>query len=164
MISLERNFALDAPDPALTTLWKLQIPFGDSVNFLFAESITATFQKIPAEARFSEGSNMYYPGNADVDGISIAFYETHDHLVGSWLVEWQKMVFNNSGGVYGAPINYKKPIIANLYSKHSKKPIKVLTYEGCWPTDRGPYELNYEEETGRIKIQAQFSVDDVKEI
>lgn len=163
MLSLERDFALSAPPPALKSLWKVQVNFAQSVSFLVAESMSPTFTKVPAEAHFTGGSNDYYPGNADIDGLSITFYEVHNHLVGNWLTAWQKKIYDPQSHVFGLPAEFKADIIVNLYSRQSRQPTKVLTYKGCWPTDRGPYELSYDDETGRITIVAQFAVDELAE-
>jgi len=159
---LSRDYALSVPEPALTTLWRVMIPFGNSVTHLLAESVTLTWLKVPTEPVFSGGKHVYFPGMAEVDGLAITFYETHDYQVSKWLENWQMLVYNVDSGVYGVPAQFKKEITVNLFSKVSTKPIKIVTYNGCWPTDKGPYELNYQEETGRIVIQAQFAVDKVK--
>ena len=153
--------ALAAPDPALSALWLIQVPFNTSVKFLAAESVTATFPKIPAEARFAAGEHVYVPGFKDIDGISITFYETDKHEVSEWLMKWQRLVFYK--GVYGSPPSYKKQVVVSLYSVGRTKPTRILTYKNVWPTDRGPYELTYSEETGRLVVQGQFSVDGVDE-
>ncbi len=159
---LLRDTALKAPDPALSSLWQVMIPFANGKAVLFAESVTLTWTKVPAEARFADGKHQYYPGFAELDGITITFYETHDHKVGNWLQEWQRLVYDSESGIYGYPAKYKQDITVNLFSKFSKSPAKIVTYNRCWPTDKGPYELNYSEETGRITIQAQFATDKVK--
>lgn len=158
---LLRERALSAPDPALSSLWIVRIPFDSSVVFLAAEDCSPTFPKIPAEARFAQGENRYYPGNKDIDGVAITFYETHDYKVSEWLKQWQYKIYKD--GVYGAPRDFMSNIIVSLYSKHQEAPVRTLTYRRAWPTDRGPYQLNYSEESGRTVIQAQFSVDGVKE-
>ena len=159
---LSRQAALSAPDPALTSLWIVQVPAA-GVNVI-AETMTMSFIKVPAEARFAGGKNKYYPGFAEMDGISITFYETHDHKVSAWLQEWQRQIYDPETEIYGIPAKYRKNITANLFSKASNKAAKVVTYYDCWPTDRGPYELNYSDLTGRIVIQAQFAVNKVKEV
>lgn len=158
---LLRERALSAPDPALTTLWMVRVPFDSSLTFLAAEDCAPTFPKIPAEARFAQGEQRYYPGYKDIDGLSITFYETNDYKVSEWLMQWQKRIFNN--GVYGLPRDYMMPIIVTLYSKHQSKPVRTLSYQRAWITDRGPYQLNYSEETGRLVVQAQFAVNGLDE-
>lgn len=156
-----RDRALSAPDPALSTLWLVQVPFNSSVTFLVAEDCTATFPKIPAESRFANGEHRYRPGFKDIDGLSITFYETYKYEVSEWLRLWQNMIYKD--GIYGVPSDYAAPITVTLYSKHQSAPVRTLKYLNAWPTDRGPYQLNYNEETGRTTVQAQFSVDGLDE-
>lgn len=158
---LDRNTAFAVADPSLTSAWIVRVPFVSSQIEVVAEQVTATVYKVPAQARFTQGSNQYYPGTGDIDGLSITFYETHDLKVSTWLNAWKTLVFDPSNGVYGVPATYKKPILVEMYSQFQQSPIKRLTYSGCWPTDQGPYELSYAEETGRTTIQAQFSVDSI---
>lgn len=156
-----RDRALSAPDPALASLWMVRIPFDSSVTFLAAEDCSPTFPKIPAEARFANGEQRYRPGFKDLDGVSISFYETYDYKVSEWLKLWQRKIYYK--GVYGLPKDYMSDIVVTLYSKHKSSPIRTITYKGAWITDRGPYQLNYSDETGRVIVQAQFAVDDVDE-
>lgn len=155
-----RKFALGAPDPANTSLWIVRVPFNSSDVFIAAETFTATTTKIPAEARFSGGRNNYYPGTADIDALSVSFYETHDYQVTKWLKKWRDLV--ELDGIYGLPAVFKKTIYLFAYSKFNTKPERTFTYKRVWPTDRGPYEYNQDAE-GRVILQAQFSVDRVEE-
>lgn len=160
MPSMLRDYAIQAPDPALTSLWLVQIGNGGAVTYLIAEQMTATFPKIPANARFSSGSNNYFPGLKDVDSVSITFYESHDYQVSQWLKTWALQVCDENGN-YGAPSVYKQTICLNLFSKPSSKPVQVVNYQGCWPTDKNAFELNYSDDTGRLVVQATFAVDSV---
>lgn len=154
-----RDTALAAPDPALSSLWQVMIPYANGKATLFAETVSLTWFKIPAEGHLAGGRHLYFPGYAEVDGLAISFYETHDHKVGNWLQAWQKLIYNPETEVYGLPKDYKQTITVNLFSRFSSNAAKIVTYTGCWPTDRGPYELTYSDETGRIVIQAQFACD-----
>lgn len=158
---LDRLSALSVEQPALTACYLVQVPFQSSVDIVIAETMTATFAKVPAEARPFMGGSRYYPGFKDIDGVAITFYETDDFKVSEWLKQWQARIYKN--GVFGLPAAYKRPIIASLYSKSQRTPTRRLTYTNAWPTDRQAFELSYSEETGRLVVQAQFSVDDVVE-
>lgn len=161
MAVMDRNTAFAIADPALTSAWIIRAPFITSQIEVVAEQVTATTYKVPAQARFTQGSNQYYPGTGNIDGLSITFYETHDFRTSEWLMAWKKMVFDPSTGFYGLPVNYKKVLYVDLYSQFQTAPIRSLKYTGVWPTDQGPYELSYSEATGRTTIQAQFSVDNL---
>lgn len=160
MPSMLRSYALAAPDPALTSLWLVQIDNASAVTYLLAEQMSATFPKIPAQSRFTSGTVRHYPGMQDIDQIAITFYESHDYKVTQWLKTWTNQVKDDNGN-FGLPVTYKRNIVLNMFSKASTQPVHVVTYGGCWPTDKGAFELNYSDETGRMVIQANFSVDTV---
>lgn len=159
---MSRDMAMSIASPALSTLFIVRVPFITTLVEVVAEQVTATVPKIPSTPRTSNGSNTYFPGVEDVDGISITFYETEDYAVSNWLMKWRKLVYDNDTGFYGLPKDYYKPIYVDAYSTSSTSPIRSLQYIDCWPTDQGPYEYNYAEETGRITVAAQFSVNDMK--
>ena len=162
---LSRDAAFAVADPALNSIFIVRMPFSfNSLTELIAEQVTPTFHKTPAQARFSQGSNDYYPGTTDVDGISVTFYEAYTYSTSKWLNSWRRMVYDPITSNFGVPKSYKQNIVVEAYSRFSTSPVRTITYTGCWPTDRGPYEYNYTDETGRITVQAQFSVDSVSEV
>ncbi len=154
---LSREIALSVPDPALSTQWVLRVPFVNSTIQVVAEKVTATFSKVPATARFNTGSNTYYPGTNDIDALSITFYETYDYRVSQWLRQWRLLVVHDDGN-YGVPAEYKKKMFVQMYSSQGNI-AQTLTYHGTWPTDKEAISLSYDDETGRITVDAQFSVD-----
>lgn len=156
-----RTYALGAPEPALSSIWIVKIPFNTQNIFIAAEQVSATVRKIPGESRFTGGRNKFYAGTSDIDSVSITFYETDDYAVSKWLYSWRKLVEDN--GIYGLPADFKKIFYVFAYSKSQPKPTRTFKYDGVWPTDRNAYEYN-QDETGRITVQAQFAVDDVEEI
>ena len=159
MNPLLRDAALGAPDPALASLFMVIVPGAVSSTSLIVESVTATFGKTPAEARFNNGSNTYYPGVSDIDGLSIAFFENSSRDVSKWYKQWRSLVFDETDGTYGAPAIFKKDIIVNQYKQGQSAPIRVNRYSGCWPTDKEPFAFSYEDPAGRLQLNAQFSVD-----
>lgn len=162
MSLMSRDYALSAPDPALSTLFFVRMPqdLANTPQFLLAESVSLLVPKISAESSFSNGGYDFFPGFIENDSVSITFYETYNYAVSKWLRDWRKKVSDGRGN-YGLPVEYKKDIIVAMYSKFSTKPVNVVTYNACWPTDRAPYELNYQEESGRVTVQATFSCDNV---
>jgi hypothetical protein len=161
---LERNIVDTIQDPALNTLWVLEIPFTNDADIVvYAERMQATFPKTPFRARYNEGSNSYFPETSDIDGINITFYEASDLRVTTWLDVWRKLI-RSSDGNYGLPVTYKKEILAKLYSQDNMStPVKTLKYIGCAPTDQTPFELQYDDATGRITVEVQFSVDSLEQ-
>lgn len=163
MITFSRSEAYRMPDPALQTLWYLTTPSSNGAAIsIAAESVSATWLKTSFRPRPADGKKLYFPDQTDIDGLNIVFYETFDFRVTRWYNSFQELVFND--GFYGMPANYKKPFILSLFERsNTKTPIYTITYEGCAPTDRAPFNLNYEDETGRITVEAQFTVDNVVE-
>jgi hypothetical protein len=159
---LTRDDAFSIADPAIASLWIVRMPFGADLKDIVAESITMTKYKTPSVARFNGGSNSYFPGTSDIDGLAITFYETHDYRVTRYFEKWRLSVFNPESGVYGMPKDYKQSIKTELYSNLSTSPVMEYEYKYCWPTDIQAFEMNYTDETARITVQVQLSVDTVK--
>ena len=160
---LSRDSAFGVPDPALASLYKVFVPFLGSTTILVAETISPTYQKIPAVARFGHGSNTYFPDVNDIDGLTITFYETHDFLVTKWLKAWRKMVVNPEDSSYGVPTTYKQEISVHYYNGWSPAPVYLARYIGCWPTDQGTFSLDYSNLEGKLSVEAQFSVDSMSD-
>lgn len=158
---LYQQFALGAVDPALSTRWYVLVPGATSPTFAVAESVNVTFRKIPSKSRYRTGKNANYADNSEIDGITIVFFETADFQVTKWLKKWREMVFHPDG-TYGLPAQFKKDITVQLLGIDSMSPKMTVKYTGCWPTDQSPWALDYEAADGRIKVEAQFAVDDME--
>ena len=158
---LNRQYALNAVDPALSTRWYVMVPGATSPTFAVAESVTATFRKIPAKSRYRTGKNSNYADNSEIDGLTIVFFETSDFQVTKWLRTWREMVFHPDG-TYGLPVQYKKDIFVQMLGIENNNVQLSLKYTGAWPTDQSPWTLDYEDATGRVKVEAQFSVDEMQ--
>lgn len=160
---LERELAYGMPEPAQSTLWVVEFPFSTSVYHIYAEQFSPTFPKVPSRPRFTDGSNTYYPEITDIDGISATFYETSDYRVSQWLMKWRQLIVDAKGN-YGAANRYKKKVTARLFARDNlNNASAVLVYSGVWPTDKSPFSLNYDDETGRLTVEVQFSTDSVEE-
>lgn len=157
---LHRIHALEVKDPAFAFRWFVYVPDAGGLYQCIAEKLTATFPKVPAKSRFTSGRVNYFPDNNEIDGLTITFYETYDYDVTRWLSRWCGKIVHEDGS-YGVPNDYKKEIIAQLLLPGSDTPSLTLTYKGAWPTDRGAYNLAYDDESGRITVEAQFSVDEL---
>lgn len=159
---LERFLAHSIPDPAQNTLWWLTVPFSNGqVYHVLAERCSATFPKTSFRPRPTDGKQSYYPETTDLDGLNIAFYEAFDYRVTNWLNTWRKLIRDDDGN-YGPPALYKRDIQVRSYARTDlRSPVLSLTYVGCAPTDQTPFEFNYDDETGRMVVEAQFSVDNM---
>ena len=159
---ITRDAALAMESPALNTLWRLTVPFVQYDTHIFAENMSATWPKIPSRPRATAGSNTYYPEVMDIDGISATFYETERHDVTRWFANWQSLICDSDGN-YGVPKDYKKDCVAELFARTElSSPILTLRYSGVWPTDKSPYQLSYDDETGRLTVEVQFATDSVE--
>lgn len=158
---LSRDLAYGLVDPAIGSLWLVTVPFNDGNTYMiYVERIMVTFPKIPFRPRPTDGSNSYFPERKDIDGINMTLYETFDFRVSKWLDEWRKLMFDDDGN-YGAPDVFKQSITLQLFARDNlESPIKTRKYYGVAPTDVTAFELNFEDETNRIVIEAQFSVDE----
>lgn len=160
---LERYLAHALPDPAQGTLWYLSVPFTQGMVYnVYAERIAATFFKTSFRPRPADGRNSYFPEMTDLDGLSITFYETFDYRVTNWLETWRKLI-RDADGNYGPPAVFKKTMTLRIYARDNlRSPIITINYEGCAPSDKTPFELGYDDETLRITVEAQFSVDNME--
>lgn len=161
MAILDRIHALYAPDPALKFRFYVHVPDVDDMYSCVVDTISATFPKVPAKARFGGGSNTYFPDTNDIDGLSITFYEAYDYRVTAWLSRWRAKVVKPDG-TYGLPPEYKRDITVMMFNYSVETPVMTMTYKDCWPTDQNPFALSYEDSEGRLQVEAQFAVDNLE--
>lgn len=160
MSRLSRQITLGLIEPALQGRWYCSFPeLAQQQNTIIVESVTPTFGKIPAIPRFYGGSNRYYPGVKDIDGLQVVLYETHDFYTTRWLNDWRKKIYDDETQNYGLPKDYWKEVIVDLYGVNdSDTPAMQLKYKECWPTDQQAFQLNYTEMDGRLTVQVNLSV------
>lgn len=161
MVKPSRTLALRLPEPALQGNWFVNLPGVAPRSGLVVESADPTYPEIPANARQGGGTNTYYPGLADIDGMSLILYETDNHDVHKYIHDWRKLIFDNSNGFYGVPADYKRNVIVEYFSIDSERPVLTSEYVGCWPTDQQAYNLTYDSIDGRLTLSVTLSVDDV---
>jgi len=157
---LERTQAHALPEPALATLWYLSVPFTNGMIYhVYAERVSATFPKTSFRPRPADGKNKYFPESTDLDGLSITFYEMYDYRVHKWLSEWRKLIKDKDGN-YSPAALYKKDMTLRLYARtNMSSPIYTVNYIGVAPSDQAPLDLQFDDETQRITVETQFSVD-----
>lgn len=157
-ISRERVIQLGAPAP--DWLYFVRMPnvagAGNSGDVI-AEQISFPHKNIPANPRFGGATNTYYPGTSDVSSASISFYETEDYIVTRYLKAWQRLV-KDENDVYGMPIDYKKNIMFELYSREGRV-TNVGILIGAWPTNISNFDVNYAS-SGKLTVSCNFSIDD----
>lgn len=157
MITLEQVLLMK--DPALISRWFIRVPEMTSPYECVAESAELSFPRTPPKGRHYQGTERFYPDFRTIDGITINFYETWDFQTTRWLQKWRNKVRKPNGN-YGVPADYKRDIFADMYRLDENRPILTLKLTGCWPTDKIPYSLTYDDEVGRVTCGVLFSVDD----
>tara|TARA_B100001146_G_C16123006_1_gene408883 strand:+ start:516 stop:1007 length:492 start_codon:yes stop_codon:yes gene_type:complete len=156
---LTRADALNIPAPALNSRWIVLFENQIGPYKGIVETVEATFIRTEARARYSQGSNNYFPEATDIDGLNIMFYEDEEFSVTKWLKDWRRKVHDPADGTYGVANDYKKRVYVELFSLVSNKPVLQLCYRNCWPTTNAGLPLTYEDGTGRLQVNQQFSVD-----
>ena len=156
---LNRETALNIPAPALTTRWIVLFENQPGPYKGIVETVEATFINTESKGRLSQGSNNYYPEMSDIENLNIVFYEDSEYSVTKWLRDWKLKIYDPVTGNYGVANDYKKRIYIELYNLVTKTPILKLGYKNCWPTSTGGYGLTYEDPSGRLQVNQQFSTD-----
>lgn len=155
--------ALLVKEPALVSRWYLQVPDVSGPYECIAESVELSFEKNQPKGRHFSATQRFYPDFRDIDGTTVVFYETWDFQVTKWLTRWRKQVYR-SDGTYGYPVDFKKKMTAYMFNLSSNEPILAYELTGCWPTDKVPYNLTFEDSEGRLQTACIFSVDGCDEI
>jgi hypothetical protein len=156
---LTRTDVLNLPPPAPLFRWITLFDGQPGPYKGIVETIEATYINTEAKGRRSQGSNNYFADTTDIESLNIMFYEDDKYSVTKWLKEWKEKVFNPLDGSYGVANDYKKRIYVELYNLKTNKPIMQLAYQNCWPAATGATSYSYEDSSGRVQVNQQFSVD-----
>lgn len=156
---LSQQAALLIKDPALLSRWWITIEGTNEPYECVAETAELSFFKTPQKGRHFQGTQRFYPDFKDIDGITITFYETFDYQVTKFIETWRSQVVRGDG-IYGIPVEYKRKISALMYLMDKNEPVITFEMEGCWPTDKLPLSLTYEDEVGRAQVGVMFSIDE----
>lgn len=157
MLTMEAALAIK--DPALQSRWFIRVPDISSPYECVAESAEISFTRMPQKGRHYQGRERFYPDFVSIDSVTINFYETWDFQTSRWLKKWRSRIYK-SDGAFGVPAEFKRDIYADMYRLDSNTPVLTLHLIGCWPTDKIPFSLTYDDEVGRIQCGVMFSVDD----
>lgn len=159
-----RQHVINRPDPLLTFRWIVEtIPFGDGfeVGPEYVETFELTFNNVKTEGVFFGGGYNYFPGFHDVSAFNITFYADAKGNVLRWINHWKNQVKDFSTGLYNLPPQYKRDFVIILIDAAGND---VASYKcgGCWPADTSQIALDYNDGSGRVLLQQNFSVDDVQ--
>lgn len=160
-VSLDEFIAMttgEGREPMLSFYWLcLDLPGHDP---RYVESISLPFPSIsPKEGLFGAGKYSYYAGFLNVSAFDMVFYEDSKLSTVKWLRKWQERIRNPATGAFYLPTYYKENLLIELKNTKGES-IAQVKLLNVWPTQMSNWDLTY---TGgdRIKVQQNFSVDDV---
>lgn len=158
-----RQHVLNRPDPLLMFRWIVEtVPFGEQfgVGPEYVETFELAFNNVKSDGVFFGGGYNYFPGFHDVSAFNITFYGDSRGKVLKWLNHWKNQVKNFSTGIYNLPPQYKRDWVIYLLDA-AGNPVASYKCTGCWPADTGQITLDYNDGSGRISVNQNFSVDDI---
>lgn len=157
-MSILRSYAESLGDPALSGRWLAYV--GDaSPTSLVVESINPSTIDIAAKPRHAGAlTSAPYPDFASYQAVQMVLYENHHYTVTKWIEEWKKKIYNPDTQVYGLPGAYRKDMSIQLYPVDSNSPIAEFRMLSCWPNGSLQYSYDYQNQEGRIILQATFQL------
>lgn len=143
-------------DPALA--WQF---FGDQMPFdlqNYIESVEISFTNISVGPGIFNGASFnYYANTHNINAFSINFYADANQEALRKILEWKKLVVDQSTGLHGYPSEYKYDLTFVLCDTAGSEKMRVKQV-GCWPSDTGSLQLAYNS-SERLVIAQQFSID-----
>lgn len=155
---------LNRPDPLLSWRWVAKsVPFGSEfgIDPSYVETFEIPFNNIKSDPAFFGGGYQYFPGFHDVSAFNVTFYADSRGLTIRYLMYWKSKVKNFDTGIYALPPEYKRNWNVALLDPAGEEVLEV-ELQGCWPADTGQLSLNYDDGSGRLTLNQNFSVDSSK--
>ncbi len=168
------NGILARADPLLSFQWYAEMPdisplvgITQNLPWYYVEEATPAFRSFATRSLFREGRDRHYPSTYNVDPLNLVIYADSDNVALDYLMAWQGAILSEtdtsnaytSGGAYGRPKDYKKPIKIFLVNA-AKRQIALFTYIECWPVTIDAYQL-HSNSSDKITNHVNFSVGDV---
>lgn len=133
----------------------------------YVEEASCPFRRYDVKTIFREGRDRKYPSKYSVDDLRLAIYADTQNNAFQYLQAWNNNILTpfsatsstNSGGGWGRPSDYKKPIFIYLLDP-TNNVMALIEYTECWPTSIDQYSLDSGTST-RIVNHVNFSVGDV---
>lgn len=133
----------------------------------YVEEASCPFRRYDVKTIFREGRDRKYPSKYSVDDLRLSIYADSQNNAFQYLQAWNNNILTpfsatsstTSGGGWGRPSDYKKPIFIYLLDP-TNNVLALLEYTECWPTSIDQYTLDSGTST-RIVNHVNFSVGDV---
>ncbi len=133
----------------------------------YVEEASCPFRRYDVKTIFREGRDRKYPSKYSVDDLRLSIYADSQNNAFQYLQAWNNNILTpfsatsstTSGGGWGRPSDYKKPIFIYLLDP-TNNVLALLEYTECWPTSIDQYSLDSGTST-RIVNHVNFSVGDV---
>ena len=133
----------------------------------YVEEASCPFRRYDVKTIFREGRDRKYPSKYSVDDLRLSIYADTQNNAFQYLQAWNNNILTpfsatsstTSGGGWGRPSDYKKPIFIYLLDP-TNNVMALIEYTECWPTSIDQYSLDSGTST-RIVNHVNFSVGDV---
>lgn len=133
----------------------------------YVEEASCPFRRYDVKTIFREGRDRKYPSKYSVDDLRLSIYADSQNNAFQYLQAWNNNIITpfsaststTSGGGWGRPSDYKKPIFIYLLDP-TNNVMALLEYTECWPTSIDQYNMDSGTST-RIVNHVNFSVGDV---
>jgi hypothetical protein len=133
----------------------------------YVEEASCPFRRYDVKTIFREGRDRKYPSKYSVDDLRLSIYADSQNNAFQYLQAWNNNILTpfsatsstTSGGGWGRPSDYKKPIYIYLLDP-TNNVLALVEYTECWPTSIDQYSLDSGSST-RIVNHVNFSVGDV---
>jgi hypothetical protein len=133
----------------------------------YVEEASCPFRRYDVKTIFREGRDRKYPSKYSVDDLRLSIYADTQNNAFQYLQAWNNNILTpfsatsstTSGGGWGRPSDYKKPIFIYMLDP-TNNVLAILEYTECWPTSIDQYSLDSGTST-RIVNHVNFSVGDV---
>ncbi len=133
----------------------------------YVEEASCPFRRYDVKTIFREGRDRKYPSKYSVDDLRLSIYADSQNNAFQYLQAWNNNILtpfsatsaSTSGGGWGRPSDYKKPIFIYLLDP-TNNVLALIEYTECWPTSIDQYSLDSGTST-RIVNHVNFSVGDV---
>lgn len=133
----------------------------------YVEEVSCPFRRYDVKTIFREGRDRKYPSKYSVDDLRVSIYADTQNTAFQYLQAWNNNILTpfsatsstTSGGGWGRPADYKKPIFIYLLDP-TNNVMALLEYTECWPVSIDQYNMDSGTST-RIVNHVNFSVGDV---
>lgn len=160
-------------DPLLEYNWYCVLPpiqsaYGSTtLGWNYVEECTVPYRRFETRSVYDQGFPKHYAGKYSVDQLRLGVYMDAQAKSLQYFRAWQAAMMQpfpateaaSNGGVFTAPMNYKKDVRIYLMNPRRQVIAQILC-TGCWPTDINSLNLT-SAGGGRLIQNVTLSVDDV---